>query len=99
MRDRLMTGTNVDSGFIATSDPDQQARFIFDYLDLDQNGYLDLFELEMLLLEWGLPESEIRDYLQMFDDDHDNRISPQEFRTHFRPVWQFGYDQVLQLNQ
>ncbi|MFK7800067.1 MAG: cyclic nucleotide-binding domain-containing protein, partial [Anaerolineae bacterium] len=99
VRDRLMTSTDVDSDFIPTNDPDQQAKFIFDYLDLDQNGYLDLFELEMLLLEWGLPDSEIRDYLKMFDDNHDDRISPQEFRIHFRPVWQFGYDQVLQLNQ
>lgn len=99
VRDRLMAGTNTEADFKMTSDPAEQARFIFDYLDLDQNGFLDLFELEMLLLEWGLPESEIRDYLTMFDDNDDERISPEEFQKHFRPVWKFGYDQVLHLSK
>ena len=75
---------------------DVQSQTVFDYLDLNRSGYLDVFELEMLLLEWGLPQGEVQEFLQQFDESEDGRISPQEFKTHFRPVWKFGYHRVLQ---
>ena len=96
VRNRLILAGKARHATKVTNE--EQAKTVFDYLDLNQSGFLDTFELEMLLLEWGLPLNEVQEYLKQFDENKDGRISPQEFQTHFRPVWKFGYHRVLQLS-
>jgi Ca2+-binding EF-hand superfamily protein len=79
----------------ACENDDDKARLIFEELDFDGSGYIERVELEMLLLEYGLPRHEVREYLDRYDNNGDGRISFEEFRDHFRPLWQFAYNTVL----
>ncbi|KAF9897414.1 hypothetical protein BX616_005642, partial [Lobosporangium transversale] len=45
------------------STPRGQAKLVFDILDSDGSGYLDVQELEHLLISWGLPANEAASYL------------------------------------
>lgn len=74
--------------------PEQQARLVFDHLDLNGNGQIDLFELELLLLEWGMTTEEARYYVERFGGT-DRVISFTEFFTHMRPIWRFGFREVF----
>ncbi|KAF8948212.1 hypothetical protein BGZ47_006012 [Haplosporangium gracile] len=47
------------------STPRGQAKLVFDALDADGSGELDLTEVETLLASWGLPRSEAAGYLRM----------------------------------
>ena len=73
-----------------------KAQVVFQQVDLDKDGQLTRHELKPLLTEWGLPESEVKRYLDRFDTDHDNAISFDEFFTNMKPVWQFIYYDVVQ---
>jgi Ca2+-binding EF-hand superfamily protein len=73
---------------------EEKARFIFEHLDLNGNGYLDAFELHLLIDEWGLPVSELDDYLKLYADT-EKRISFENFFGKMKSVWHFGYDEVL----
>jgi Ca2+-binding EF-hand superfamily protein len=54
----------------------EKARFIFECLDTDGSGYIEAHELQKLLIQWGLPENEVDDYLAT---DDDKRYSFDEF--------------------
>lgn len=47
------------------STPRGQAKLVFDALDADGSGELDLVELETLLTSWGLPRNEAAGYLKV----------------------------------
>ncbi|WP_416974795.1 EF-hand domain-containing protein [Streptomyces sp. 4F14] len=79
----------------ADTTPEQAARLVFDRLDLDGNGSIDANELRLLLLGWGLPESDIARCMRVYDTDGDGQLSFEEFRTGLRPVWRFGFHAVL----
>ncbi|CAF1260605.1 unnamed protein product [Rotaria sordida] len=68
-----------------------RARFIFDCLDTDKSGYIDNLELQKLLIQWGLPENEVEDYLA---DDGDKKFSFEEFYEKFKPIWGFAYENM-----
>jgi Ca2+-binding EF-hand superfamily protein len=69
-----------------------RARFIFDCLDNDSNGYIDISELQKLLIQWGLPDNEVDDYLA---NDDDKRFSFEEFYQDLKPIWDFAYEHLL----
>ncbi|MBM4264092.1 MAG: hypothetical protein FJ145_22055 [Deltaproteobacteria bacterium] len=72
----------------------EQADFVFDQVDIDRSGYLEAFEIRMLLIEWGLPEKEVTGYVRLFDINHDNRFSRDEFYQHFRAIWRHCFHQI-----
>lgn len=61
----------------------EKAKYVFDQLDTDSNGYINGFELEKLLIQWSLPKSEVDSYLA---NDDDKLISIEEFHEKFKPV-------------
>jgi Ca2+-binding EF-hand superfamily protein len=72
----------------------EQADFVFDQIDIDRSGSLEAFEIKMLLIEWGLPEQEVLEYVRLFDVNRDGRISREEFRRHFRPIWRYCFHEI-----
>ena len=68
-----------------------RARFIFDCLDTDASGYIDGIELQKLLIQWGLPESEADAYLA---SDEDKQFSFDEFYKNLKPIWSFAYENM-----
>ena len=75
-------------------EPEQQARFIFNHLDLDSSGKLELTEIELLLMEWGMDIKEVERYLKKFGGA-DGKIDFPEFYTGMKPVWKFGFSEVF----
>ncbi len=70
---------------------EEKARLVFNELDMDNSGHLDCIELELLLLEYGLPRNEAKTYLKKYDTDGDGEISFEEFLKDFGPLWKFAY--------
>ncbi|CAF1362966.1 unnamed protein product [Adineta ricciae] len=68
-----------------------RAKFVFDNLDHDQSGFIDLPELQKLLIQWGLPDNEVDDYLA-YDDD--KRLSFEEFYQNLQPIWEFAFENM-----
>ncbi|CAF1028313.1 unnamed protein product [Rotaria sordida] len=68
-----------------------RARFIFDCLDTNKSGYIDNLELQKLLIQWGLPENEVEDYLA---GDDDKKFSFEEFYEKLKPIWDFAYENM-----
>lgn len=73
----------------------ERSALVFKRIDLNSDGYISPFELELLLLEWGLPASDVEDWLRLADSTGDGRLSPEEFFKNFRPVWSFIYYVVV----
>ena len=82
----------------AMTTPRQQARAVFDSIDLDHSGVLESFELAELLVGWGCPDNEVELYLQHVDTNKDGMI---DFEDEFFPkmvhIWSFGFENVLLL--
>ncbi|CAF0769473.1 unnamed protein product [Adineta ricciae] len=73
----------------------EKARFVFDYLDQDHSGYIDVIELQKLLIQWGLPDNEVDAYLAT---DDDKRFSFDEFYHNVKPIWDFAYENMRDAN-
>lgn len=84
----------TDKAAASIREPEQQARFIFNHLDLNSSGYLDLAEIEMLLLEWGMTAEEAEHYLDRFGGA-DKKIDFIEFYRDMKPVWKFGFSEIF----
>ncbi|UJR22348.1 hypothetical protein I4U23_025410 [Adineta vaga] len=69
----------------------EKARFVFDCLDSDRSGYIDVIELQKLLIQWGLPDNEVDAYLAT---DDDKRYSFDEFYQNLKPIWDFAYQNM-----
>jgi len=69
-----------------------KAKFVFDTLDLDQSGFIEAFELEKLLIQWGLPTNEVEAYMA---EDEDEQFSFEEFYQNLKPIWDFAYENML----
>ncbi|KAF9179343.1 hypothetical protein BGZ51_006994 [Haplosporangium sp. Z 767] len=72
------------------STPRGQAKLVFDTLDSDSSGFLDVAELEHLLVSWGLPANEAAGYLKTLDKDGNGNIDFDEFYRHMGTVWKFA---------
>jgi len=70
------------------------AQFVFEQMDLDADGAIGRLELDLLMLEWGLPTEEATRYLERVDKDGDGKISFDEFFRHMRPVWRYVFHDV-----
>ncbi|MFI5311016.1 MAG: cyclic nucleotide-binding domain-containing protein [Gemmatimonadales bacterium] len=79
----------------AKSDQDR-AGLVFRRIDLDGDGYISRFELELLLIEWGLPKSDADRWMRLGDSDGDGRLTRADFYERFRPVWKFIYYVVVE---
>ena len=76
--------------------PRERARAVFDSIDLDGSGKLEVFELAELLTAWGCPSNEVVTYMKDFDHDGDGEITfDDEFFPFMQQIWQFGWDYVL----
>lgn len=69
----------------------EKARFIFNCLDTDQSGFIEMVELQKLLIQWGLPEGEAEEYLA---GDEDKKYSFDEFFHQQKVIWDFAYDNI-----
>lgn len=65
--------------------------FIFDMLDSDKSGVLELVEIQACLLAWGVDEAEVHSYMKSFDENRDGTIDRAEFFRHFEPLWSFAF--------
>jgi Ca2+-binding EF-hand superfamily protein len=73
-----------------------KARAVFDCIDLDKSGSLEVFELTELLTGWGCPTHEVIQYMKKFDEDGNGRITfDEEFFPFMQEIWHFGWDYVL----
>jgi len=70
-------------------DEKEQAKLVFDNLDINSSGFLELWELETLLLNWGVSINDAKRFLEKFDDG-DGRVSFEEFYLHMRRIWKFA---------
>jgi len=84
----------TDAAASSIKEPEQQAKFIFNHLDLDSSGMLELAEIELLLMEWGMDAEEVERYLKKFGGA-DGKIDFQEFYTGMKPVWRFGFSEIF----
>lgn len=72
-----------------------KAKIVFDQLDFNNSGYIDQLELELLLLEYGLPKHEAKAYIKRYDNNKDQQISFEEFFSNLRPLWSFIYKYAM----
>ena len=72
-----------------------RAAFVFQQIDVQGEGRLSKLDLEMLLLEWGLPTGESARYLDDLDTDEDGLVDFDEFFRKMKPVWKFIYYDIL----
>ncbi|KAF9113372.1 Calcium-dependent protein kinase 4 [Mortierella sp. AM989] len=75
--------------------PRGQAKLVFDTLDSDSSGRLDVEELGHLLASWGLPQGEAVGYLKRHDMDGNNSITFQEFYQNMPTVWKFAIQSFI----
>ena len=73
---------------------EEQSRVVFDHLDLDQSGYIELQEIRLLLAEWGLTFSEADKYIEKYGGK-DKKIDQQEFYLTMSPIWKFAYSDLF----
>jgi Ca2+-binding EF-hand superfamily protein len=69
----------------------EKARFVFDMIDGDCDGYVEKLELQKLLIQWGLPDHEVDEYMDIGGGISD-RFTFEEFFVQMKPIWAFGYD-------
>lgn len=69
--------------------PEEKSKFIFNQLDLDESGFIEMVEIEMLLLEWGLGSREAQRYISKYGGS-DKRLDYAEFHSQLRPIWEFA---------
>ena len=73
----------------------EKAELVFRHLDTDGDGRIDAGNLDLLLLEWGLPQSETRRYLARSHLDAGGRINFGEFLRTMEPIWRFIFHEVF----
>ena len=73
----------------------QQAKIVFDAMDADNSGFLEVTEIESVLVSWGLSLAESHGLIIARDTSGDGKIDLQEFIDHFGEVYEFGIDFLL----
>lgn len=79
----------------AITDPTLKAMVVFSSIDLDGSGILEQYELAELLVAWGCPDDEAQEFLEKVDVNGDGSIEFKEFYDLMKPVWQFGFDVIV----
>ena len=75
-------------------DDKTKAQRIFEFLDIDKSNYIELMEMELLLVEWGMTSYEAMAYMKRFGGE-DGRISLEEFYEQMAPLWKFAYKRAF----
>lgn len=73
--------------------PRQQSDCIFDVLDSNKRGVILVDEMTMMLLRFGLPESDVRSIESKL---HGVILDKEHFFMNFRPLWVFAYHHIRQ---
>jgi CRP-like cAMP-binding protein/Ca2+-binding EF-hand superfamily protein len=73
----------------------ERAALVFRRIDLNGDGLVSRFELELLLVEWGLPRSDVEHWLRLADKSGAGHLTQDDFYHNFRPVWSFIYYVVV----
>jgi len=73
---------------------EERSRVVFDHLDIDQSGFIELQEIHLLLTEWGLTYKEAEKYIKKFGGK-DQKIDHQEFYLTMSPIWKFAYTDLF----
>ena len=68
----------------------ERAKIVFDAIDVDGSGKLELQELKSLLTVWGVPPRDAELSIQQHDVDGDGKIDLQEFTAKFGDVYEYG---------
>lgn len=71
---------------IARSDR-ERSDAVFDLLDLDRSGVIELRELKILLVSWGVTAKEAETTILALDNNGDGMIDREEFYRNFVAVW------------
>lgn len=72
-----------------------RAELVFRHLDIDGDGQISAQELDVLLMEWGLPQEETERYLKRANEDGSGTINFEQFLRNMRPVWRFIYYDIF----
>ena len=78
---------------IARSDR-ERADAIFDLLDLDGSGEIEISELKVLLVSWGMTLREADHTCHVHDIRGNGLISRDNFFRNFVPVWRYAWDEI-----
>jgi Ca2+-binding EF-hand superfamily protein len=70
------------------------ARVVFETIDSDNSGSIDLDELAEVLMESGLPQGEAELTAALYDDNGDGQIQFAEFFKHFRPLYVHAFGNI-----
>jgi len=73
---------------------EQTGRLVFDFLDMDDEGYVDEFQIQILLLAWGMDFEEAERTIRRISGPTPRRYSYEDFRTRLRPIWRYGYERL-----
>lgn len=73
----------------------EKAELVFRYIDTNSDGWIDLSDLQRLLAEWGLPDSEANLYLRGRDSVATGRVAFGDFLREMEPVWRFVFHEVF----
>lgn len=76
-------------------DYDFQAKIIFDLLDRNSDNKITLNELGIVLIEFGLPPSEVRYLFLRYDGDNSGFLEFDEFKKYFRPLWRYAFNEFV----
>eukprot|EP00747_Dinoflagellata_sp_TGD_P073978 gnl/TRDRNA2_/TRDRNA2_158138_c0_seq3.p1 gnl/TRDRNA2_/TRDRNA2_158138_c0~~gnl/TRDRNA2_/TRDRNA2_158138_c0_seq3.p1 ORF type:complete len:326 (-),score=66.15 gnl/TRDRNA2_/TRDRNA2_158138_c0_seq3:86-1063(-) len=71
------------------------ARVVFEELDEDSSGQVEMHELSRVLVAWGLPAAEADSVMRENDTNGDGRLNFEEFYQNMAPVWEFAARIVL----
>ena len=69
-------------------------RLGFDFLDMDDEGYVDEFQIQILLLAWGMDFEEAERTIRRISGSTPRRYSYEDFRTRPRLIWRYGYERL-----
>lgn len=82
-------------GLAATARSDRErADAVFDLLDLDESGYIEMGELKVLLVSWGVTIREAESTIRALTKSGNGVIDREEFFKHFVPVWRYAWEEI-----
>ena len=73
-------------------DETARAKIIFDAIDIDDSGFIEMQELVEVLTLWGMGHDEAVASIVKRDDDKDGKISFDEFTKHYAEIYDFGIE-------
>lgn len=71
--------------------PEDRARCVFNALDDNGDGTIEVRELAAVILHFGMPPRHVQEIMDNFDDNRDGTLDFSEFFRHFQPLWEFAF--------